>query len=555
MRGKLGFVTVVLGLALPALAAQQASISGYVRSANGVPQMGAVVEILGSTVQGLRYFTDEKGYFSATGVVPGVYSIRASAPSFLPALRERIGVRAGAAVKLNLTLSTLFDSIQFAPTGTTPDSDDWKWVLRSVSNRPILRVFDDSVAGKKSATEQHDVKGALAFFAGAPSSGFGSASDMNTGFSMEKSLFSAGTVGLSGDLGYGEQSPAAVLRTSYRHKLSNGSEPEIALTMRRLPTPGFRDGTLQAFALTTSDSFTLGDVVELKFGSELQTIQFMGRVTAFRPFGSAGLHLSPDTIVEYRYATSQPDERAEKGFESAPADLSESGPRVSLAGFQSALERSHHHELSLSHRFGRNSIQLAAYRDRISDPALTGVGEVSSEGGEAIPSFYSGTFIYRGRNLDTNGFRLVLERKLVSDLTATVDYEYGGVLDLGKGSTLETARDSMLVQNRQSVAGKLKGRITRTGTRWIASYRWTDGTALTPVDMFNESPGQTDPYLGIFVRQPIPGPGFLTGHMDALLDIRNLLAQGYVPLVGQDGRTVYLVQAARSVRGGVAFTF
>ena len=43
--------------------------------------------------------------------------------------------------------------------------------------------------------------------------------------------------------------------------------------------------------------------------------------------------------------------------------------------------------------------------------------------------------------------------------------------------------------------------------------------------------------------------------MEALIDVRNLLAQGYVPVVGQDGQTVYLVQAARSVRGGVTITF
>jgi len=49
--------------------------------------------------------------------------------------------------------------------------------------------------------------------------------------------------------------------------------------------------------------------------------------------------------------------------------------------------------------------------------------------------------------------------------------------------------------------------------------------------------------------------GFLPGHMEAIIDLRNLLAQGYVPVVGQDGQTVYLVQSARAVRGGVAFTF
>jgi len=43
--------------------------------------------------------------------------------------------------------------------------------------------------------------------------------------------------------------------------------------------------------------------------------------------------------------------------------------------------------------------------------------------------------------------------------------------------------------------------------------------------------------------------------MEMLVDLRNLLAQGYVPVMGQDGQTVYLVQAARSVRGGVAINF
>ena len=47
----------------------------------------------------------------------------------------------------------------------------------------------------------------------------------------------------------------------------------------------------------------------------------------------------------------------------------------------------------------------------------------------------------------------------------------------------------------------------------------------------------------------------LPGKVEALVDIRNLLAQGYVPVMAGDGRTVYLVQSARAVRGGLAFTF
>jgi len=313
---------------------------------------------------------------------------------------------------------------------------------------------------------------------------------------------------------------------------------------------------LQALALTTSDSMTLGDILELKFGSELQTVQFMGRVTALRPFATADLHLTPDTIVEYRYATTQPDSRMERGFDSAPADFSESGPHVTLASSRSSIERSHHHEVSLSRRAGKSTVELAVYSDRVVDPALTGVGEVSSEAGNVLPDLYSGTFSYQGRDLQARGVRIVAQRKLTSNMNATVDYSYGGVLDLDKAdASLQDARDWMSLRNRHSVSAKMSGTLSKYKTQWIASYRWTDGQALTPVDMFNASPGQSEPFLNFFLRQPIPGTGFLAGHMDALIDVRNLLAEGYVPVLGQDGRTVYLVQSARAVRGGLAFTF
>jgi len=563
MPGRLGFKLGLLGiaLALPALAADRSgSISGYVRSATGVPQMGAMVEVLGSAAHNLKVFTDENGFYSASGLLPGVYSVKAYSPLFLPALRERVGLRPGTSVLVNLKLSGLFEAIQLPAMRGPADDDDWKWVLRSASNRPILRMLPDGslTSAAESGSDKHDLKGTLSFVAGSASGGFGSSSDMNTGFSVERSLFSSGTVALQGNVGYNGGSPNTVLRASYTRALANGSKPEMAFTMRRLAAPGVNGyGTaLQAMALSASDEFSLGDILELRFGSELQTIQFLGRVTAFRPFGSADLHVSRDTVLEYRYATSKPDGRMEKGFDSAPADLSESGPRVSMASFSSTVERAHHHELSLSHRVGDTNLQVAMYSDRVSDPALTGVGDASVEGGDVLPDIYSETFTYRGKDLDARGMRVVLQRKVASDLTATLDYGYGGVLDLSSTNiALQDARRDTYLRNRHTASAKFSGTLPGVHTRWITSYRWISGQALTPVDMFNQSAGQSDPYLNVFLRQPIPGTGFLPGHMDAVVDIRNLLAQGYVPVMGQDGRTVYLVQSARTVRGGVAFTF
>ena len=152
--------------------------------------------------------------------------------------------------------------------------------------------------------------------------------------------------------------------------------------------------------------------------------------------------------------------------------------------------------------------------------------------------------------------RLVLEQKLTSDIFATLNYSYGGVLDLQQnGANLENVRDETITRSRHWVGAKLSGTAPCAKTRWIASYGWTSGRALTPVDMFNTSAGQTDPFFDLFLRQPMPGTTSLPGHMDIVLEVRNLLAQGYVPVFGQDGRTVYLVQSARAVRGGVAFSF
>ncbi|MGH9548114.1 MAG: carboxypeptidase-like regulatory domain-containing protein, partial [Terriglobales bacterium] len=103
MLGRLGLKLGLLGvaLALPALAADRpasGSISGYVRSASGIPQMGAMVEVLGSAAHSLKVFTDENGFYAASGLLPGVYSVKAYSPSFLPALHEKIGLQPGSSV-------------------------------------------------------------------------------------------------------------------------------------------------------------------------------------------------------------------------------------------------------------------------------------------------------------------------------------------------------------------------------------------------------------------------------------------------------------------------
>ena len=108
--------------------------------------------------------------------------------------------------------------------------------------------------------------------------------------------------------------PAAFLSTTYTSHYTPFFEPSVSITALRLNSPGFNTmpgASLQALSVTSSDRVVLGNILEVRLGSELQTIQFMGRVNAFKPFGSADLHISPNTVLEYQYASSVPDSRLE----------------------------------------------------------------------------------------------------------------------------------------------------------------------------------------------------------------------------------------------------
>jgi len=560
---RFGWLFIVLALSsltTTAAASDKAMISGTVRDASGVPQMGAVVEVLG-VKEVVKAVTDDHGQYKIADVIPGMYRVKVSALSFLPSLREGISVKSGSSLIVNLTLNTIFEAMQLAPARARvpQDDDDWKWTLRSVANRPILRVLQGEpvvVVTGPEGKEKKELKAKLAFIAGSEGDDFGNTADMGTAFMVERSLFGSGTVSFNGNVD-ANQGRAGMLRASYSHHLTDGSRPEISFTMRRFATPisAAGEAPLSAMSLGLSNTTSVLGFVDMTYGGDLETVQYIGHTNAWRPFGTIDAHLSPQMTVEYRYATSRPTTRLDKQFESAPADLSESGPRFSLYDGQPLLERARHHELSMSRRFGtsgKTRLHAAVYDDRVANLTPVGVGDPDGAIG-LVPDIYSNSFAYNAGNFHTSGFRAVAQREFFPELTATVTYSTGGVLDLAVGRTIGNL--TYRTVNRQAVAAKLSGKVPRTKTQWMASYKFTNGQALTPVDQFDASAGEAEPYLDIFIRQPIPQGHFIPAQMEALVDVRNLLAQGYVPVVGQDGQTIYLVQSARSIRGGVAFSF
>ena len=318
--------------------------------------------------------------------------------------------------------------------------------------------------------QNHEFTGSVSFVAGSAAGGYGTGSDMSTSFTLERSIFSDGRLAVSGNVAYGETLPSAVVRARYSHRLKNGSEPTMALSVSRFAPadPNLHNAALQALALSAADDFVLGDVLELKFGSELQTIQFLGHLTAFRPYASADFHLSPNTVVEYDYTTSRPDTAHRKGirFRSGGLERIQSAGQPARTSHPASRVRITRKSASRS-ELGKNNLQVAMFSDRVarSRPHRRGLSHVLLSG-FLLPDMTSGTFSYAGRNLDTNGVRVVLQHKFASDLTATVDYAFGGVLDLSRPDVpLPQAQQWISTERRHALAAKLSGTVARTRTR------------------------------------------------------------------------------------------
>ena len=73
-------------------------------------------------------------------------------------------------------------------------------------------------------------------------------------------------------------------------------------------------------------------------------------------------------------------------------------------------------------------------------------------------------------------------------------------------------------------------------------------------------------YVQRLRRRPTPNPASSSGSPSLpctycpadwklSIEVRNLLAQGYRPVLSADGSTVYLVQGTRCIRAGLTFNF
>jgi hypothetical protein len=564
------------------------AISGTVKDAAGKPQLGAVVLLLNHQERAIgRFMTDEHGEFKVLGLIPNFYSIKVTLASFVPAIKKDILVQPGMRSVLNVNLNTLFSSIQLSyPTLDNGSimSDDWKWVLRSASaTRPVMRLVEPTDADEATSGE----KTRAAVFSGTHaivkvSAGDSALADvtssetgLGTAFALATSVYGANNVKVAGNVGYGSQTgtPTTAFRTSYSREMAGGS-PEVSLTMRQLYLPGRFSAAatgqdsgmpaLRTMSASFDDHAKIGDNLTVQYGFSLNCVSFLDHLNYFSPYARLSYDLGNGSAFEFAYTSG--DARPDlAGSEIEEEDLQRGlntlalFPRVSMLNGQSKVQRGQEYEMGYSRVVGSRTYQLSAYRESVSNLALSMVAPGGFfSGNDVLPDLFSGNSIFNAGGFDSVGYSGAVTQNLGDHVSATVIYGSTGALTTDGRELVSNSPDEL---RRMIRAGRRQAATTRvtvtapgTGTHLIASYQWAAGGDqhwIEPGNIYSTQSLRTLPGLNIRIRQPLPGFG---GRIEATADFRNLLAQGYLGLNSGDQR-ILLVENPRSIRGGLSFIF
>ena len=552
-----------------------AVVSGVVKDAQGVVQMGALVQVLAANSMTVATaFTDLRGHYSVANLNPGKYQVRASAALFVPATKANLQLRSGAKAVVNLTMAALFDTASWLPASrrrADEPEDDWQWTLRSTANRPILRIVDEDGVLVVSSVPEVPKNQVVARDALRDGTGFGD-SGVHDVLSLHRSFANGGESSLRTDIGASTtpgQAGSVEVEGGIERKNGYGGGSRTVVGFSSHPGmigPGGAAG-IDVLELRSGQQVALGENVDLEVGGEIEGVRSGGYAVAAHPFVRLTAHPGMGWRVQYRMATSRStqefaDVKAEREAIPAAAEAASSG--------KLALEKGRHQEVSLSRKAGRSVVEVAYYHDFMERTEVSGGGSfgfVSRVQDEAAAAFngmmpngvevdpVTGDFRALAGGYTSDGARVTFSTPVAHDIWVAAEYATGEALasETGAAAQMADAVKGLTARGGESAAVAIKGDIRGSGTSVRASYRWQPSAMVTAIDPYGALSDEA--FLSCFVRQRIRMGSWQPKGLDATIDVTNLLAQGYRPFLSADGHTLYFAQAPRTIQAGLSFTF
>jgi hypothetical protein len=556
-----GFVMLIALGAAPVCGAASASVSGLVRDSAGVPQMGAEVQLLRPDLSVVAsVYTNSQGRFKISSLLPGRYALKAMSMSYLPSLRENVRVRTGTVV--NLTLNTLYEVMQWLPAeprAGNSQQDDWAWTLRSAANRPLLRWLEDGplvvVSDGPGATPKLKAR----LMATGQAGTFGESGER---FSVAVEDTPSDSRELLARVDFAPDSDAGMeSMLGFRQDLGfAGSVQSVAAVAvhPEIDGPAGQAGLDEA-AVRTWETLHLGDEFEAEVGSTEVVGRFASEAT------NTVAAALPNASVDWRDGNSSVGYRVAT-FMSGPIqnDETQAGawlPEFSVRNGGLVLQRGLHQEIGWKRNTDTSGMSILFFADSIRNPVIEAMGYFAADNSgamsdAALVDSKSGLLRAAGPNFSAQGIVAGVEHRLPGGNEVRLSYASGRALlmpALPRPAAMAEVLGSAHPRRAQAYSISLSGTLDGTGTRWQASYRWQPEDTVTQVAPY--ALNAAEPYLNFRVRQPIHLSHDGSVGVEALLDVRNLLAEGYRPFILSDGSLLIFSQDQRGIRGGLAITF
>lgn len=543
-------IALIVVASAPLYGASNGVVSGVVRDSSGVAQMGATVQLLRSDLTVIAsVYTNSKGSFAFSNVLPGRYAIKAMGTSFLPALRENVHVRTNAVV--NLTLNTLYEVMQWLPAEprtSNASKDDWEWTLRSAANRPLLRWLEDGPLVVVSDRPGGKPKLKARLMATGQEGTFGESGERFTASVEDTPSNSRELLARVDFAPNSDEGMESML--GFRQDLGfAGSVESLAAISIHPIVEGPDSEGLEEAAMRSSETINLGDEFQIEAGAQQVLARFSqnspNTILAALPFATVAWR-GGNSTVSYRMASS-------------PAainhDESQAGfylPQIAMRDGQLTLQHGTHQEIAWERRTDKSGVSFLVFSDQVNNPVIEASGAASANDG-ALRDPISGLIRGAGQNFSGAGIVAAIDRRIGGN-TVRVMYANGDAMVMPV-QVHPTALSQMFAAARphhaQMYAISLSGTLEGTGTKWRASYRWQPADTITAIAPY--SVNVIEPYLNLHLRQPICTHNNAV-NVEALLNVSNLLAEGYRPYLLNSGVVVF-AQDQRSVGAGVAFTF
>ncbi len=553
----LAVVAIAYASAPAQAAAGQGSIRGVVMDLSGSPLIGAAVMVMADTEATKadsekivkRASTDSEGKFTAAGIVPGRYRVKAQAEGFRP-------VELSAEVKPDKV--TIFDSIFLRRVTALGDETnlnvDSKYAARQA--RGTIFHYDettkDTTVAKDSTIALTDrspeLHGAVnAFAETTPSSNPNPSSFAGANFAISEQFAKDANLVVSGQLGYGNGAPQSLTAMTTAHA---GDRHRVSVAMgygrftfsRQSAVP-----RLGQFSISATDTWQVSGPVIIVYGLEFARFAERGSGTSILPRFGIALDAGTRTRVFAGLVPgSSSDTQSKVNLESGEIEFSEPKP-VAMAGGQPVIEHSYRLQFGGEQILSdKSSIEMMGFLDTVSGHGV-GLLAIPNNAAQATPSIRCEE--QSGR---TRGVRVIYRRHVNKIIDGSVGYAFGEGQQLDPRGITTPAN---LFSNGlfHVVSAKLDANFVSTGTRISTELRLSPGQAIFAIDPFQGQLTTYDPNLSLSISQDLPSVSFLPGQWAAVVDLRNLLDQQ--ASIVDDRQELVASRFHRLIRVGLALRF